>query len=76
MKQDCFKISIAAGLGDTIYLRTQLDQLIPKYNEIKVSFCKEIIRTHYGTNVEEYYSFIKEFGKLFFSDPPYTLTDE
>jgi hypothetical protein len=74
MKKDCFEISIAPAIGDTVYLRTQLDQLIPEYNEIKVSYYKPFIEHYRGVNVEEYYNFINEYGKLFFSEPPYNFT--
>ncbi len=76
MKKDCYKISIGPAVGETIFVKTQLDQFIPKYNEIKVSYYKPFVERYRDAHVEEYYSFINEYGKLFFSEPPYTFTQE
>ena len=76
MSTDIYKLTIVAGLGDTIAIRSKLDQLIPKVKEIQVSYSRFIIDTHLGVNNDAYYNFIKEYGKLFFGAPPYVITDE
>ena len=75
LKADNCCLTVAVGLGDTIVLKSQLDQL-SKTKEVKISYSKDIIKTHIGINNDAYYNFIKEWGKLFFSSAPYIITDE
>lgn len=70
---EIFQATIHVGLGDLIYIRAQMDGVKHKYEQIKLSFNKDIIEGHRGIS---YYQFVKDVGQLLFSDPPYVITEE
>lgn len=67
-------ITVPIGLGDIIYLKAMLDNVKPRFNQIKIKFHREIIQSYLFS--PDYHDFLNEIGTLFFSEPPYVLTSE
>jgi len=67
------ELIVPVGLGDLIHIKAMLDPIKSNYNQIKLSFHKDLVRVFHGDN-PEYYKILDEFGELFFSEPPYLLT--
>ena len=67
-------ITVPIGLGDIIYLKAMLDTVKHRYSQIKIKFHREIIQSYlFDPRLSH---FLNEIGTLFFSEPPYVLTDE
>ena len=69
-------ISMCAGIGDAIFYRGLFDQLKLKYDQINISFLKHFIITCRQGNVEQYWKFLNNFGRLIFSDKQFNLVEE
>lgn len=67
-------VTIPIGLGDIIYTKAMLDTVSHRYSKIKLKFHREIIQSYKFDS--GYNGFLDEIGSLFFSNPPYVLTDE
>lgn len=68
------KITVPIGVGDILYLKAMLDNVKSRYSTIKIKFHRELIKAHHLDPA--YDQFLDEIGALFFSEPPYALTDE
>jgi hypothetical protein len=64
------KYTIAVGIGDNLVARIYFDAVKHKYDQIRISHDKNIIR-EYRNNDPAYCRFLQEFGSLIFNDPPF-----
>lgn len=68
------RATIPIGLGDIIYVKAMFDAIPGRYSQVRLKFHREIIQSYkFDPN---YNQFLDEIGSLFFSEPPYVLTDE
>jgi len=68
-----FSSNIPVGLGDIIYIKSQLDFFKDRFEEIHITFHEDLIS--YYRKGTKYNIFLKEVGNLFFSEKPYILND-
>ena len=66
--------TIPIGLGDLIYLKAMFDAAKSNFQQIKIAYHRELI-TVFKSNNSEYNTLLDDFGKLFFSESPYLLTE-
>lgn len=69
-------LSVGPAVGEIIFIKTLLDQWKGTYDTINISFYRHFVNQFRGTYAEQYWKFINEYGKLFFSEPPYKLTEK
>jgi len=68
-------ISTAAGLGDLIMNRGCLDTIKHKYEEIRISIHTPTL-SFWRQDNNRYLGFVREFGKLIYSDKPYVFDND
>jgi len=68
------RITIPIGLGDIIYVKAMLDAIPNRYDQIKIKYHREIIQSYKFD--PGYNKFLDDIGALFFSNPPYVITEE
>lgn len=67
--------SICLGLGDLIMWRGYLDPVKHQYDSIKLAPNLDLLKTYRDSRQTDL-DFIMEFGKLLFSEPPYSFSLE
>lgn len=68
------KATIPIGIGDLIYVKAMLDNVSNRYDEINLRMARDIIQSH-GLS-PDYNGFLDDICKLFFSNPPYILSED
>lgn len=76
-----FRGGIALGLGDLIVIKTQFDAIKTEYSEIELSFNKNLYQHSLHTNDAGWVhrrqlwdKYLDDISKLFFSEPPYKIS--
>lgn len=69
-----FESQIPVSLGDNIMIRAALDAVKHEYSEIRISHYKHLIDREKVGN-PAYYKFIKDLGRLLYSEPPFIFDD-
>ena len=69
-----FNTTICAGIGDNIVFRLILDSVKHNYQNIKISYNKDVLR-EFRNNESSYIQFLNQIGGLLFNDSPYQLVD-
>ncbi|MFA6201475.1 MAG: hypothetical protein WC679_13830 [Bacteroidales bacterium] len=71
-----FSLSVGPAVGETVYIKSLLDQWKGVFDVINISFYKPFVIQYRGTHAQQYWKFINEYGKLFFSDPLYNFVEQ
>lgn len=69
-----YKANIAQGIGDNIMARCYADQVKSQFDRIYFTHHAEIVQKQKRNN-PEYWTFLHDLGKLFFSEPPYIYNE-
>lgn len=67
--------TICLGIGDNLVARLCLDTIKDQCQSIKISHSKNVLRD-FRHNDPVYDGFMKQLGKLLFSEPPYQYVDQ
>jgi hypothetical protein len=65
--------TVSIGLGDIIYFKAAFDRVKSEFSEIRLNFHRHIIGSA-GRNLD-YNKFLDDIGQLFFSEPPYVISN-
>jgi hypothetical protein len=66
------EMSINAGIGDSLIVRTFFDAIKHNYDQIMVSYNQQVLDAFKPGNVS-YKNFLNELGQSLFSNPPYVF---
>jgi hypothetical protein len=66
-------ITTAIGIGDLLYLKSSLDHIKSRHQEIKIYPATGLIK--WAQRNDDYANFINDLCQLLFSEPPYQLAD-
>jgi hypothetical protein len=69
-----YKANIAQGIGDNIMARCYADQAKHQYDKIYFTHHAPIVKAQ-KNNSPDYWKFLNDIGKLFFSEPPYIYNE-